>query len=305
MRMPSMLFAMWMAGACVSVCQTAAAAIHTVGIGSGFDFTSVQAAIDAASSGDTIEISAGTFTEGTKPYRGNNLLTGLNFENKENLLVRGAGADRTVIDGTGVAYGLMFDSSDNVTISGITFINGSLNSATFYNNPTNSRIEYSILGPGSVENYYDGTSLDHVTFLGSGGDLFSGLSANKTTSVTNSIIVDINNLSSGSSPSSSLIVSHTNLYQVSNPNYTSGVIISTLDPQFVNAGGGDFHLAPTSPLLTLADDGTYLGALGASTAAVPEATTFVTWVLLAVTSLRFYGRRAQNGLILDRRSETG
>ena len=43
--------------------QTSFAANHTVDAGGSGDFTTIQAAVDAASSGDTIEVTAGTYAE--------------------------------------------------------------------------------------------------------------------------------------------------------------------------------------------------------------------------------------------------
>ena len=80
---------------------------------SGCDYSSIQAAIDAASPGDTINVSAGTYSE--------RLTIG------ESLTISGAGAGQTVIYGSyGGRVVTINNSSATVTISGVTIEGGEL-----------------------------------------------------------------------------------------------------------------------------------------------------------------------------------
>ena len=75
------------------------------------DHATIQAAIDAADPGDTIEVAAGTYRE--------NLV----IREKQDLVLQGAGGDSVTIDGTaedheGVAPGILIEECSKVTIRG-------------------------------------------------------------------------------------------------------------------------------------------------------------------------------------------
>jgi pectin methylesterase-like acyl-CoA thioesterase len=59
--------------------------IRTVGLGGTFDFSSIQAAVDAAGNGDTIEIAAGIYREQVTV-------------DGKNITIHGAGSDQTIIE---------------------------------------------------------------------------------------------------------------------------------------------------------------------------------------------------------------
>jgi hypothetical protein len=74
------------------------------------DFDTIQAAVDAASEGDTIKVAAGTFSETvsiTKDY----------------ITLEGAGEGNTIID-AGTQDAVTIDSASNVTVKGFTIQNG-------------------------------------------------------------------------------------------------------------------------------------------------------------------------------------
>jgi len=79
--------------------QAAAAAVHTVDVSGGGDFTSIQEAIDASSSGDSISVEAGTYYEV------------IDFDGKALVIASTGGAEVTTIDGNG-------DDAHVVTLSG-------------------------------------------------------------------------------------------------------------------------------------------------------------------------------------------
>jgi hypothetical protein len=91
------------------------AATHTV-CPSGCDYSSIQAAVDAAAAGDTILIGAGTYQENLEVYKG--------------LTLSGAGPELTIIDGNNGAGVLWTEAYPNeaapngITLSGVTVQNG-------------------------------------------------------------------------------------------------------------------------------------------------------------------------------------
>lgn len=258
----------------------ARADILTVGPGAGFDYQRIQDAINAAASGDTIDVAPGVYVEGTMTYRGNGELTGLNFQQKTNITLRGAGADRTTIDLNLRTYGLMLDASQNVAISGVALFNSGGHLINVFNGAASNNISYTVLDfrgtfTGTIEDHYGGLNYNHATFVDTlpGGAFFGGGSVPSVdVAVSDSIFVNANRLNDASGQLN-LHLDHVNLFQVSNPNYSTGSNITMLDPLFVDAAGGDFHLQAGSPLRFLASDGTYLGAL--DVAAVPEPTSLV------------------------------
>jgi pectin methylesterase-like acyl-CoA thioesterase len=76
------------------------------------DFNSIQEAINAASQGDTIEISAGTYNE--------NVAIAL----KNGLELKGAGNELTVISGVASLPTILIDHSTKITISGLSIQSG-------------------------------------------------------------------------------------------------------------------------------------------------------------------------------------
>jgi parallel beta-helix repeat protein len=89
--------------------------IVTVGA-SGCDFTTIQAAIDAALDGGIIEVQTGSYKET------------LTIRNRDGLTLRGAGPDKVTLDGSGpeqkdITPGILILSSRNVTVTGLRITN--------------------------------------------------------------------------------------------------------------------------------------------------------------------------------------
>ncbi len=87
---------------------------------SGCDYSSLQAAIDAAVNGDTILVSPGVYT-------GDPLTAAVMKTNGKQLTIQSTdGADVTIIDGEGVRAGLLCDNGEpiDMVVEGFTFRNG-------------------------------------------------------------------------------------------------------------------------------------------------------------------------------------
>jgi hypothetical protein len=115
---------------------------------SGCDYTSIHAAVAAASPGDTIDVAAGT-------YSGNLLID-------ESVTIQGAGADQTTI--LGGATVIMISPTISVTVSGVTITGGQ------YENPVGGNL---YTGGGGIFNAGALTLADSVvrgnTATGNGG----------------------------------------------------------------------------------------------------------------------------------------
>ena len=75
-------------------------------------FTTIQAAVDAASSGDTVLVKPGVYFEH------------ISITNKNIILTSSEGAEKTIIDGSGTGRPLYGTGASNTVIDGFTFTNG-------------------------------------------------------------------------------------------------------------------------------------------------------------------------------------
>ncbi len=85
----------------------------TINVGPGETYTTIQAAINAANDGDTIQVAAGTYNE--------NLVIA-----DKSLILQGENKNTTIIDGSGTDYVVTItaDTVGNITIRGFTIQNG-------------------------------------------------------------------------------------------------------------------------------------------------------------------------------------
>jgi predicted outer membrane repeat protein len=122
-------------------------------------FSNIQSAVNAASSGDTIEIAAGTYTDGL-------------IDIEKNLTLQGAGAERTIINQGLVAVEPLHV---DVTIAGVTIANGhgvfnegtlTLTNSVVKNNSTN--------GSTGIDNFGGTVTLNSSTVTENGARHFSG-----------------------------------------------------------------------------------------------------------------------------------
>ncbi len=103
------------AGAGILLGSAQAGRAITVG-SSGCDFSTIQAAIDAAPNGSTIQVQAGTYREN------------LTIRNRNGLTLRGDGTDKVTLDGNGqqqkdATPGILILSSRNITVTGFRITN--------------------------------------------------------------------------------------------------------------------------------------------------------------------------------------
>jgi hypothetical protein len=121
----------------------------------GCTYSTIQGAIDAAQTGDTIKIAPGTYTENPRI---------LPPTAAKQLTLQGAGALKTIVDGNQQDLVLEVDTDYVVTISGVTFTNGKgLAAGGIFNHGTLKLINVTVRentgqeAAGGIANDIDGT----------------------------------------------------------------------------------------------------------------------------------------------------
>ena len=143
------------ASAVMWIRPTAAGAATLQVCANGCTYNSIQSAIDAAKTGDTIDIAPGTYTE---------ILRILPPTAAKELTLQGSGAAQTIIDGNQEDVVLEVDTNYVVTIRGVTFTNGKgLAAGGILNHGTMKLINVTVTqnegqeAAGGIANDIDGT----------------------------------------------------------------------------------------------------------------------------------------------------
>jgi len=171
------------------------------------EYTTIQAGIDAASSGDTVQVAAGTYTE--------------NITMKSGVVIQGAGQGVSTIDGGGSGYVVTANSVDSTakldgftitnglsggmsntlsspTVTNCTFLGGSSGSGQMYNNWFSSPLVANCtfsgnLNGGMVNNESSSPTITNCTFSengntgGNGGGIYNSSSSPTVTNCTFSL----------------------------------------------------------------------------------------------------------------------
>ena len=211
------------------------------------EFTTIQSAIDTAYSGDTIQVAAGTYTE--------NIVF-----SEENIVLRGEGADSTILNGNnvGAVITLTADQTSATQISHLTVTGGNAATGGGIAAYTATPVIRHVIVHGNTATtsgggiYLEGNAtLSHVTVFGntSGGN-GDGINhaGTGTIAITNSIL-----WGNGTEDLSSTGTADLTYSIIGDDAWLSGAGNKNESPDFVDEANGDFNLNWGSPAMDAGD----------------------------------------------------
>lgn len=221
-------------------------AAKTLNVGPGAEYTDINSALSAASSGDVVSVAAG--------YYG--VPDGVDIET-DNITLKGAGADQTILDGMDKAYAVVSAKAKGVTVTGFTLQNGS--SHGFYASENNyGTLSYCVITGckdrgmllGSGEPY---AVIDHNTFANNQVSTIYSYRDDARTKFTNNISYEDGRAIVTDSTVSHMTIKYNCFYGGANDSVAAKTSKTNMikDPKFLDADS-DFHL----------QDGSNIGALG-------------------------------------------
>jgi hypothetical protein len=231
-------------------------AAKTLNVGPGAQYTDIQTALDAASSGDVVSVASGYYP----------VPAGVEIK-ADNVTLKGAGADRTILDGENKAYTVVKLGAKGVTVSGFTLENGSSHGAYvtddnwgyIQNNVIAANMDRGILlGSGTPH-----AIIDHNTFANNKVSAIYAYTDNPKTKFTNNVVYENGRSIVTDSTMSHMTVKYNCFWGQSNDSEATRTSKTNFraDPLFVNSES-DFHLQDGSSCLGKGEKESNIGALG-------------------------------------------
>jgi hypothetical protein len=239
-------------------------AAKTLNVGPGAAYTDISSALSAASSGDVVSVASGYYE----------VPGGIDIET-DNVTLKGAGADQTILDGMGKAYAVVSAKAKGVTVTGFTLQNGS--SHGFYASENNyGTLNYCVITScrdrgillGSGKPY---AVIDHNTFANNKVSAIYAYTDDPRTKFTNNVVYENGRSIVTDSTMSHMTVKYNCFWGQSNDSEATRTSKTNFraDPLFVDATS-DFHLQEGSACLGRGEKESNVGALGKGTNPVIE-----------------------------------
>jgi hypothetical protein len=239
-------------------------AAKTLNVGPGAEYTDIQTALDAASAGDVVSVATGH-------YR---VPAGVEVK-QNNVALKGAGAEQTILDGEGEAYSVVKIGAEGVTITGFTLENGSSHGA--YISESNwGNIHHNVITGNTDRGILLGSGtphavIDHNTFANNKVSAIYSYTDNPKTKFMNNVVYENGRSIVTDSTMSHMTVKYNCFWGQSNDSEATRTSKTNFraDPLFVDATS-DFHLQEGSPCLAKGEKESNIGALGTGTNPVIE-----------------------------------
>jgi hypothetical protein len=229
-------------------------AAKTLSVGPDAEYADIQTALDAASAGDVVSVAAGFYK-----------VPGGVKAKTSDVTLKGAGADKTILDGMGKPCTVVSVEAKGVTVTGLTLQNGG---DGFYAGDNNYvTLSYCVVTGfgnrgillGSGEPY---ALIDHNTFAHNQGATMYSFRDDARTKFTNNISYENERAILTDSTMSHMTIKYNCFYDGTNDSEATRTSKTNFraDPLFVDATE-DFHLMEGSPCLGKGTDGSNIGAL--------------------------------------------
>ncbi|MBN2465719.1 right-handed parallel beta-helix repeat-containing protein [candidate division WOR-3 bacterium] len=239
-------------------------AAKTVNVGLGAEYTDVQTALDAASSGDVVNVAAGYYS----------VPDGVEVK-KSNVTLKGAGPEQTYLDGEGDAYSVIKIGAEGVTVTGFTLKGGSSH-GVYINSSNWGNIHHNVITGNGDRGILLGMGtphavIDHNTFANNKVSAIYAYTDDPRTKFTNNVVYKNGRSIVTDSTMSHMTVKYNCFHGQSNDEAAVATSKTNLhdDPMFVDAES-DFHLQKGSPCLGKGEKKPNIGALGTGTNPVVE-----------------------------------
>ena len=227
----------------------------TLNVGPGAEYTDIQTALDSASAGDTVSVAAGYYE----------VPDGVEVK-ANNVTLKGAGADQTILDGVGKAYAVVTASAQGVTVTGFTLTNAS--SHGFYVNESNyGTLSYCVVTDCQDRGILLGTGkpyavIDHNTFANNKVSTIYSYSDDPRTKFTNNISYDNGRSIVTDSTMSHMTIKYNCFYGGTNDQQAVRTSKTNFRADLFVDPNSDFHLQEGSPCLGKGEKESNIGALG-------------------------------------------
>jgi len=239
-------------------------AAKTLNVGPGAEYTNIQSALDAASAGDVVSVAAGYYK----------VSDGVEVK-ANNVTLKGAGADRTILDGASKAYAVVKLGAEGVKVTGFTIENGESHGA-YITDANWGNITYNVITGNTDRGILLGSGtpyavIDHNTFANNKVSAIYAYTDDPRTRFTNNVVYDNGRSIVTDSTISHMTVKYNCFWGQENDSEATRTSKTNFraDPLFVDATS-DFHLQEGSVCLGKGEKESDIGALSTGTNPVIE-----------------------------------